>query len=316
MRNIRRGGSRNRAGSYSQTLIRDVKRDRWLYLFLLLPIIYFIVFRYIPIFGLRIAFYDYNVYQPDRSEFVGLQHFRSLFSRDTFTRALRNTVNISLLKVAFGFPAPIILALLLNEIGSVKFKRTTQTILYLPHFISWVVLAGMVMDLLDPSTGIITRIINNFSDRNVQVLTDNRYFVPMLVMSDIYKTMGWGTILYLATISSIDPELYEAASIDGAGPFKQALSITLPALLPTIFVVFTLNLGNVLNAGFDQVFMLYNSLVYETGDIIDTYVYRMGIIQSDYSFSTAAGMFKSVVGLVLILSFNALSKRTVKRSLW
>lgn len=316
MRNIRRGGSRNRAGSYSQTLIRDVKRDRWLYLFLLLPIIYFIVFRYIPIFGLRIAFYDYNVYQPDRSEFVGLQHFRSLFSRDTFTRALRNTVNISLLKVAFGFPAPIILALLLNEIGSVKFKRTTQTILYLPHFISWVVLAGMVMDLLDPSTGIITRIINNFSDRNVQVLTDNRYFVPMLVMSDIYKTMGWGTILYLATISSIDPELYEAASIDGAGPLKQALSITLPALLPTIFVVFTLNLGNVLNAGFDQVFMLYNSLVYETGDIIDTYVYRMGIIQSDYSFSTAAGMFKSVVGLVLILSFNALSKRTVKRSLW
>ena len=316
MRNIRRGGSRNRAGSYSQTLIRDVKRDRWLYLFLLLPIIYFFVFRYIPIFGLRIAFYDYNVYQPDRSEFVGLQHFRSLFSRETFTRALRNTVNISLLKVAFGFPAPIILALLLNEIGSVKFKRTTQTILYLPHFISWVVLAGMVMDLLDPSTGIITRIINNFSDRNVQVLTDNRYFVPMLVMSDIYKTMGWGTILYLATISSIDPELYEAASIDGAGPFKQALSITLPALLPTIFVVFTLNLGNVLNAGFDQVFMLYNSLVYETGDIIDTYVYRMGIIQSDYSFSTAAGMFKSVVGLVLILSFNALSKRTVKRSLW
>ena len=316
MRNIRRGGSRNRAGSYSQTLIRDVKRDRWLYLFLLLPIIYFFVFRYIPIFGLRIAFYDYNVYQPDRSEFVGLQHFRSLFSRETFTRALRNTVNISLLKVAFGFPAPIILALLLNEIGSVKFKRTTQTILYLPHFISWVVLAGMVMDLLDPSTGIITRIINNFSDRNVQVLTDNRYFVPMLVMSDIYKTMGWGTILYLATISSIDPELYEAASIDGAGPLKQALSITLPALLPTIFVVFTLNLGNVLNAGFDQVFMLYNSLVYETGDIIDTYVYRMGIIQSDYSFSTAAGMFKSVVGLVLILSFNALSKRTVKRSLW
>lgn len=316
MRNIRRGGSRNRAGSYSQILIRDVKRDRWLYLFLLLPIIYFFVFRYIPIFGLRIAFYDYNVYQPDRSEFVGLQHFRSLFSRETFTRALRNTVNISLLKVAFGFPAPIILALLLNEIGSVKFKRTTQTILYLPHFISWVVLAGMVMDLLDPSTGIITRIINNFSDRNVQVLTDNRYFVPMLVMSDIYKTMGWGTILYLATISSIDPELYEAASIDGAGPLKQALSITLPALLPTIFVVFTLNLGNVLNAGFDQVFMLYNSLVYETGDIIDTYVYRMGIIQSDYSFSTAAGMFKSVVGLVLILSFNALSKRTVKRSLW
>lgn len=316
MRSIRRRGSGNRAGSYSQTLIRDVKRDRWLYLFLLLPIIYFIVFRYIPIFGLRIAFYDYNVYQPERSEFVGLQHFRDLFSRDTFSRALRNTVNISLLKVAFGFPAPIILALLLNEIGNVRFKRTTQTVLYLPHFISWVVLAGMVMDLLDPSTGIITRIINNFADRNVQVLTDNRYFVPMLVISDIYKSMGWGTILYLATISSIDPELYEAASIDGAGPFRQALSITLPALLPTIFVVFTLNLGNILNAGFDQVFMLYNSLVYETADIIDTYVYRMGIIQSDYSFSTAAGMFKSVVGLVLILSFNALSKRTVKRSLW
>ena len=298
------------------SLWKQIVRNRWLYVLLIPGILYFAIFRYVPMFGLRIAFMDYNQYAPEKSTFVGLEQFIKLFSKKSFLPVLKNTIVISVLKLICGFPIPIILALLLNEVRNLTFKKVTQTLLYLPHFISWVIMAGMIMNLLDPTNGLITGWLNAITGERISVLTDTKLFVPMLIITDIYKGMGWGTIIYFAAISGVDQELYEAASIDGAGRFKQAMNITLPCILPTVIVVFILNCGNILNAGFDQIFMLYSPLVYDVADIIDTYVYRMGIINNDYSFSTAAGMFKSVVALILIVIVNQVAKRTGDNGLW
>ena len=298
------------------SLWKQIVRNRWLYVLLIPGILYFAIFRYVPMFGLRIAFMDYNQYAPEKSTFVGLEQFIKLFSKKSFLPVLKNTIVISVLKLICGFPIPIILALLLNEVRNLTFKKVTQTLLYLPHFISWVIMAGMIMNLLDPTNGLITGWLNAITGEKISVLTDTKLFVPMLIITDIYKGMGWGTIIYFAAISGVDQELYEAASIDGAGRFKQAMNITLPCILPTVIVVFILNCGNILNAGFDQIFMLYSPLVYDVADIIDTYVYRMGIINNDYSFSTAAGMFKSVVALILIVIVNQVAKRTGDNGLW
>lgn len=294
----------------------EMVRNRWLYFLLIPGIIFFAVFKYVPMFGLKIAFMDYNQYNPAASEWVGLKQFIKLFSKRSFIPVLRNTVVISLLKLLIGTPIPVILALMMNEMRNLKFKKISQTLLYLPHFISWVILSGIIMTLLDPDNGLITGIIKALTGETVMVLTSTKWFVPMLIITDIYKGMGWGTILYFAAISGINPDLYEAAQIDGAGRWKQALHITLPSIIPTIVVVFIMNCGNILNAGFDQIFMLYSSHVYEVADIIDTYVYRMGIINSDYSFSTAAGMFKSVVAFILVLLVNQIAKKAGNEGLF
>ncbi|MDR1641563.1 MAG: ABC transporter permease subunit [Clostridiales bacterium] len=291
-------------------LLREMFKYRWLYLLLLPGAVFFFVFKYMPIFGLRIAFMDYNQYDVSKSTWVGLAQFQRLFSRQSFNPVLFNTLKISMLKLLFGFPVPVILALLLNEMRSLAFKKTAQTLLYLPYFISWVIMAGIVMTLLDPTTGLITQFIKYLTGKDIMVLSNATYFVPMLVITDIYKGMGWGTIIYFASISGIDPQLYEATAIDGAGKLKQALHVTIPGILPTIIIMFIMNCGNILNAGFDQIFMLYSSTVYKVADIIDTYVYRMGIEKNDYAFSTAAGMFKSVVAFVLIAIVNQLAKKT------
>ena len=299
-----------------RALLREMYRYRWLYFLLIPGIIFFFIFKYIPMYGLKIAFMDYNQYNPAASEWVGLEQFVKLFSKRSFLPVLRNTIVISLLKLLIGFPIPIILALMMNEMRNLKFKKVSQTLLYLPHFISWVILGGIIMTLLDPDNGLITDLIMKFTGEKVMVLTDPKWFVPMLIITDIYKGMGWGTILYFAAISGIDPQLYEAASIDGAGRWRQALSITLPSIIPTIVVCFILNCGNILNAGFDQIFMLYSSHVYDVADIIDTYVYRIGIVNADYSFSTAAGMFKSVVAFIMIVVVNAIAKKTGNEGLY
>ena len=215
-----------------------------------------------------------------------------------------------------GFPIPIILALMMNEMRNMKFKKVAQTLLYLPHFISWVVMAGLIMNFLDPSTGLITALLKSITGKDLQVLTDKALFVPMLIISDIYKTMGWGTIIYFAALSGVDPQLYEAAEIDGARKWKQMINITLPAITPTIVIMLILNCNNIVNAGFDQIFMLYSALVYDVADIIDTYVYRIGIQKADYSFSTAAGMFKSIIALVMILIVNFVAKKTGNEGIW
>jgi len=289
---------------------REIVKKRWLFLLLIPGILYFAIFKYVPMFGLKIAFQDYNQYDPSKSTWVGFAQFTDLFSKQSFIPVLRNTIVISLLKLILGFPIPVILALMMNEMRNLKFKKISQTLLYLPHFISWVILSGIIMTLLDPDNGMITAFLKLLTGERIMVLTDSRYFVPMLIITDIYKGLGWGTIIYFAAISGIDPVLYEAAAIDGAGKWKQALNITLPSIIPTIIIQFILSCGNILNAGFDQIFMLYSSHVYDVADIIDTYVYRMGIINNDYSFSTAAGMFKSVVAFILILVVNQIAKRT------
>ena len=302
--------------TYWQRFLRDILRDRWLYLLMVPGIIYFIIFKYAPMYGLRIAFQDYNPYDPKVSPWIGFTQFVKLFSTFSFPLVFRNTLTISISKLIFGFPVPIILALLINEFRSLKFKKTVQTVLYLPHFISWVIMGGIIMTFLNPSTGFINEIIAMFGGMKIDFLTSRTAFVPTLVVTDIYKSMGWGTIIYFAAISSVDAEQYEAAIIDGANRLQQAMYITLPGIRPTIVVVFILNLGNILNAGFDQVFMLYNPLVYEVGDIIDTFVYRKGIVETNYSFSAAAGMFKSVVALVLITGSNAIAKAFGERGIW
>lgn len=295
---------------------REIVKKRWLFFLLIPGILFFAIFRYVPMYGLKIAFQDYNQYDPSKSTWVGLQQFIDLFSKKSFIPVLRNTIVISLLKLILGFPIPVILAMMMNEMKSMKFKKVSQTLLYLPHFISWVILSGIIMTLLDPDNGMITNFLQMITGERIMVLPDSRYFVPMLIITDIYKGLGWGTIIYFAAISGIDPVLYEAASIDGAGKWKQALHVTLPCIIPTIVIQFILSCGNILNAGFDQIFMLYTSHVYDVADIIDTYVYRMGIINNDYSFSTAAGMFKSVVALIMILTVNQIAKKTSNEGLF
>lgn len=295
---------------------KDVIRDKWLYLLLLPGIVFLIIFRYIPIFGNVIAFMDYNPYDAAQTTWVGLKHFQDLLTRPQFLQVFGNTLYISILKMVCGFPVPIILALMMNEMKNLKFKKVAQTLLYLPNFISWVVLAGLIMNMLDPDTGLVTGIINSITGEQVQVLTDTRYFVPMLVITDIYKGAGWGTIIYFAALSGIDPQLYEAAEIDGARKWKQMLHITLPSITPTIVVMLILSCNNIVNAGFDQIFMLYSALVFSVADIIDTYVYRIGIKNADYSFSTAAGLFKSVIAFVMILIVNTVAKKTGNEGIW
>lgn len=295
---------------------KDVIRDKWLYLLLLPGIVFLIIFRYIPIFGNVIAFMDYNPYDASQNVWVGLKHFQDLLTRPQFLQVFGNTLYISILKMVCGFPIPIILALMMNEMKNLKFKKVAQTLLYLPNFISWVVLAGLIMNMLDPDTGLVTSIINSISGEKIQVLTDTRYFVPMLIITDIYKGAGWGTIIYFAALSGVDPQLYEAAEIDGARKWKQLLHITLPSITPTIVVMLILSCNNIVNAGFDQIFMLYSATVYSVADIIDTYVYRIGIQRADYSFSTAAGLFKSVIALVMILIVNTVAKKTGNEGIW
>ena len=278
--------------------------------------IFLIIFRYIPIFGNVIAFMDYNPYDTAASTWVGFDHFVDLLTRPQFLQVFGNTLYISILKMVCGFPIPIILALMMNEMKNMKFKKVSQTLLYLPNFISWVVLSGLIMNMLDPDTGLVTSIINSISGEKIQVLTDTRYFVPMLIVTDIYKGAGWGTIIYFAALSGIDPQLYEAAEIDGARKWKQLLHITLPSITPTIVVMLILSCNNIVNAGFDQIFMLYSALVYSVADIIDTYVYRIGIKNADYSFSTAAGLFKSVIAFVMILIVNTVAKKTGNEGIW
>ena len=295
---------------------KDVIRDKWLYLLVLPGIVFLLVFRYIPIFGNIIAFMDFNPYNMWDSKWVGLKHFITLFNKPAFLLTFKNTLVISLLKMIIGFPIPIILSLMMNEMRNLKFKKVSQTLLYLPHFISWVVLSGLIMNMLDPDTGIITSLIEMITGNRIQVLSDKQAFVPMLIVTDVYKNMGWGTIIYFAALSGVDPQLYEAAEIDGARKWKQMIHITLPSIMPTIIIQLILSCNNIVNAGFDQIFMLYSALVYDVADIIDTYVYRIGIQKADYSFSTAANMFKSIIALVMILIVNTVAKKTGNEGIW
>jgi ABC-type polysaccharide transport system, permease component len=264
-------------------------------------IIVLALYSYAPMIGVVMAF---QKYRPTRgilkSKWVGWDNFQLLLSLPNTGQVIFNTVYIAILKIILGMIVPVIFALLLNEIRNVSFKRITQTLVYLPHFLSWVIIGGILINILSPSIGIVNQFLNFFGIKSMYFLGDNKLFPGTLVVTEVWKEFGYGSIIYLAALAGIDPALYEAASMDGAGRFRQTLSITLPGMMAIIVVMGTLSMGNILNAGFDQVFNLYSPQVYQSGDIIDTLVYRLGIQEAQYSLATAVGLFKSVISLMLI----------------
>ena len=286
-----------------------VKKYRWLYLMLIPGLVYLFMFKYTAIANNVLAFKNYKIFKGLwNSPWCGLDNFTRLFASEAFYRIFGNTLIISLLKMVFGFTAPIIFSLMLNEMDSVAYKRSIQTVAYLPHFLSWVVIGSLASNLFSVNDGIVNQILNAMGINSVFFLGSNKWFRFILVVTDIWKEMGWGAIIYLAALSGVPMEMYESATIDGATKWQKMTRITLPCLIPTIVVMLVLRCGSIMNAGFEQVFSLYSPAVYETGDIIDTYVYRVGIVDTDYGFTSAVGLFKSVIACILVVVSNTVTK--------
>ena len=286
------------------------KQHWWLYAMFLPGAIYFIVFKYIPITNLVIAFQDYNPWLGlFKSPFVGWKHFENFFKGHDFFMLLRNTLAISFLNLIFYFPMPIIVALLLNEIKNYRYKSSIQTMVYIPYFISMVIVASITYTLLNERDGVINMIIKEISGETVKFLSGKEYFRGIIVIQNIWKETGWGMIIFLAALAGVDVELYEAARVDGAGRWKQMWHITLPAIRGTIVIMLILRVGAILNTGFEQIFLMSNSLNRSVAEVFDTYVYRLGITNGQYSFSTAVGLFKGIVGCIMVLGTNWVAKR-------
>lgn len=294
----------------------DIKKNFALYIMVLPVLVYYIVFHYLPMGGLIMAFEDFK---PKlgiwKSPFVGLTNFKDFFSSIYFGRTVGNTLAISGLELLFTFPATILFALLLNEIGNQKFKRTVQTISYMPHFISMVVVAGLIMDFCS-SRGLVAQIVSLFTGESVNLLGKPEYWRSVYIVSGLWKELGFGSIIYLAALSGVDQQLYEAAAIDGASRFKQTLHVTLPGIAPTIIIMLILKIGQIMSVGYEKTILLYNPQVYETADIISSYVYRKGLQEFNYGYSTAVGMFNSVINLVLLVTANKISKKMTETSLF
>lgn len=294
-----------------------VTKEELFYHSMLLPgMIFLIIFTFIPMFGVIMAFQDYVPAKGiSGSEFVGFEHFKYMFSLPDISKLFRNTIVIALGKIVLGSLLAIVFAILLNEIRMKILKKSIQTIVYLPHFLSWVVLATVVVNMFSLD-GTINQILAFLGIEKLNFLGSNTLFQPLMIGTDVWKEFGYNSIVYLAALTAIDPGLHEAASIDGANWWKRIWHITLPGMLPIILLLAVLSLPNVLNAGFDQVYNLYSPMVYESGDILDTYVYRVGLMGREYSFGTAVGLFKSVIGIILILSANNAAKRFADRKLF
>ncbi|NLG23952.1 MAG: sugar ABC transporter permease [Clostridiales bacterium] len=296
---------------------RALRRDRYLYLILLPVVAYFALFKYVPMYGLVISFMDYSVFRGiGGSEWVGLSNFWSFFQSVYFFRLMRNTLLISVYGLLFTFPIPIALALLFNEMKSGLYKRLAQTISYLPHFISTVVVVSMLTTMLSAQNGIFNNAIAALGGERIRFLQEPGMFRTIYIASDAWQSAGWSSIIYLAAIAGVSPELYEAATIDGAGRLGRALHVTLPSILPTITILLVMNMGNLLSVGYEKILLMYNELTYETADVISTYVYRKGILDNDYGYSTAVGLFNSGVNLLLLFAANMLSRKLGEVSLW
>ena len=286
-------------------LTKYLWKHKYMYLMLVPAIVYYVIFCYVPMYGASIAFKDFNPMQGImKSPWVGFDVFEQLFGMSKFYSVFWNTIRISLIRLIFGFPFPIIVALMLNELRWNRVKRVIQTAIYIPNFISWVVLGGIMTSLLSMDSGIVNGIIKMLGFQPIGFLTDERYFVPTMVVSMIWKTFGWDTIIYLAAMTGIDPQLYEAATVDGANRWQRLLHITLPCIRSTIIVVLITRIGSLMQAGFEQIFVLYHPGVYGTADIIDTYVYRMGLQEGKFELASAVGLFKSVVNFILVVIAN------------
>lgn len=292
-----------------------IRTDRLL-IFMALPgLVWIILFRYVPIAGSIIAFQDYKIFRGfSGSEWVGIENFRILLANDNFIRILRNTLVLGFYTVVLIFPIPIVVAVMLNELRSSLLKRSLQTLLYLPHFFSWVIIAGFAFELLSVN-GPVNELRRAFGLDRVLYMQQAGFFRAMVTLATVYRDTGWGTIVYLAAISSIDPQLYEAAAIDGASRLQRIRHITVPSIMPTAVVLLLLSIGNFMNLGFDRIWVFLTPMTYSTGDIFDTFVFRVGVSQGEYSVTTAIGLFQSVVGLLLIVLANRLSRR-VSEGLW
>lgn len=305
-----------KGAGYGSRLLKDLIYNRSLYLMVIPVIAYYVIFCYKPMYGAIIAFKEFTPMKGIMgSEWVGLKYFEEFFKSYYFWRILRNTVVISVTNLVFGFPAPIILALLINELKNKYFTKTVQTITYLPHFISMVVVCGLIKNFT-MDTGIINDLMAFLGRERVTMLNYKEYFVPVYVISEIWQGIGWGSIIYLAALSGIDQQLYEAAEMDGAGKWKQTFVVTLPGILPTIVVMFILRMGAVLNVGFEKIILLYNPAIYETSDVISSFVYRKGLQEFSFSFSAAVGLFNSAINFGMLLAANWLSKKFNETSLW
>jgi ABC-type polysaccharide transport system, permease component len=304
---------------------QNIRLYRNYYIMLMPAVILIFIFCYLPMYGVVISFQDYKIGKGiSGSEWVGLKQFKILFTSSSFYVVLRNTLLISLYKIIALTVCPILLALMLNEIINQKFKKVVQTISYLPHFLSWVVIGGVMIEILSPERGIVNYVIQLFGGTPLYFLAKPEWFRSIVVLSAIWAEVGWGSIIYIASISSIDIQTYEAAKIDGANRLKQAIHITLPSIYSVIVVMLILSIGGIMSAGFDQIFNMYSPLVYSTGDIIDTYIYRYGFggtgttgsVQINYSLSTAVGLFKNIIGFIMLFGANIVSKKISDYGVW
>lgn len=305
---------------YFTKLARNYKKRKMLYWMILPGVLTFLVFSYLPIYGLVIAFQRYNPYGGVEafwtSPWVGLQWFKVLFHQDDFWMLLRNTVTISVYSILFAFPIPIILALLLNELRNHRFKRISQSIIYLPHFLSWAIVSGLLIEIFSPNGGLINNILIQFGKDPIFFLNETSFFRPILIGAGIWKEMGWDSIIFLAAIAGIDPTLYEAAIVDGANKWKQIRHVTLPAIVPIISILLILSIGRVLDTGFESIYTLYNPNVYSVADVFSTYIFRVGLGGGQFSYITALGLFQNVVNLCLLLLANRLSKMASGNGIW
>jgi putative aldouronate transport system permease protein len=300
-----------------KSFLKKLNKSKYLLLMFLPCLIYYILFKYSPMFGLVISFKNYNLFKGVwASDWVGFKYYTTFFHSPDFFILLRNTFLLGISKLIFAFPAPLILALLLNEVTLSFFKRFVQTVSYLPHFISNVVVASLVLMFLSPSTGVVNHYIKIVGLNPINFMSESSFFRPVYVLSEIWQHVGWESIIYLAALSAVDPQLYEAAKMDGANRWKQLLNVTVPCLMPTIVILFILNMGDVLDIGFEKVFLLYSPAIYSTADIISTYVYRIGLGQGNFSYATAIDLFTSLISFAFVFTANYLSRKVGETSLW
>ncbi len=299
------------------SIFRQLKRDRTFILLFTPVLVYYIMFRYVPMFGIVVSFMDYNVFKGiTGSPWVGLKYYKLFLDNRDALVIIKNTILLGAFKLLFGFPAPIILALLMNELRSSIYKRFVQTVSYLPHFLSGVVVSSMIVLMLSPSTGWINHALQAMGLPAINFLQKAEWFRTIYVSSEIWQQVGWGSILFLAALTTIDPQLYEAAKMDGASRWKQTWNVTLPGIAPTIVIMFILQIGHVLEIGFEKVFLLSNPATYDTSDVISTYVYRVGVLQGSFSYATAIDLFMGVIGFLLVYTSNQISRRLGETSLW
>jgi putative aldouronate transport system permease protein len=293
-----------------------IENDKYLYLMFLPPLLYYIIFQYVPIYGITLAFKEFDITKGIMgSPWVGLKYVRQFITDPYFWQVVKNTLIISIENLVVSFPIPIVLALMLNELRNLRFKKLVQTVSYLPHFISVVVVCGMIVSFLS-SDGIINQLVIMFGGTKQAFLTNPVYFRSIYIISGIWQSAGWGSIIYLSALSAIDVQLYEVSTIDGANRWQQLLNVTLPGILPTVCILFILEMGKIMNVSFQKILLLLNGPNMEVADVISTYVYRRGIISADFSYSTGVGLFQSLIGMIFLLSANAIIRKLNENSLW